>query len=154
MATFDRKRYILYFHQKKIPLVFKNEPRRIGSAARDRRGCTYQVGKRTLTDIATLSHTHLEEVDERTDIFQDSFGGKVLRFYTSVPTFDSFDREWDSCELEFLFFDGEKIHLVDCHRGYHIGSITVYEELLSAGEVLKPWLERVGFPTDDIQWTT
>jgi len=153
MKTFDRKSYLLEIQNKRITLTFKNEPRRIGSVASDRRGCVYQAGKRTLTDIATLTHTHLEEVDESTDIFLDAFGSKVLRLYTDVPTFDSFDREWDGCEFEFLFFDGEKIHLVDCHRGYHIGSIMVYEELLSAGLLLKPWFERLGFPTDGIQWT-
>lgn len=47
-----------------------------------------------------------------------------LVIYTSIPTFDSGNREWDSRILEFLIFDGQAVSLVVLRGGYHIAHLT------------------------------
>ena len=75
-----------------------------------------------------------------------------LVIYTSIPTFDSGDREWDSRILEFLIFDGQAINLVVLRGGYHIAHLTFYETLLSADCRLKAYFDKLGWPTKGINW--
>lgn len=75
-----------------------------------------------------------------------------LVIYTSIPTFDSGDREWDSRILEFLIFDGQAVSLVVLRGGYHIAHLTFYETLLSADCRLKTYFDKLGRPTKGFDW--
>ena len=75
-------------------------------------GYRYTFNGRTYRDVESLWLDPIEEICKDVQITTDAYGGKVLKTYTQIPTFDSGDREWDSKELEFLFFDGKDIHLV------------------------------------------
>lgn len=72
--------------------------------------------------------------------------------YTSIPTFDSGDREWDSRILEFLIFDGQTVSLVVLRGGHYIAHLTFYETLLSADCRLKTYFDKLGWPTKGINW--
>ena len=115
-------------------------------------GYTYSFNGRTYRDVASLRVAPLEEIFENVYLTADAYGEKVLRTYKQIPTFDSGDREWDSTELEYLFFDGKHIHLVVMRGGYRIAKLTFYEKLLTADVRMKPVFEKLGWPADGIQW--
>lgn len=116
-------------------------------------GCKYRLNNTIYTDEESFRKLELEKLTENVSINKDSYGRKALYVYTSVPTFDSGDREWDSAINEYLMFDGRDINLVKCRRGYRIASITIYGKLISASENTRPWLERLGFPQDGVTFT-
>jgi len=101
-------------------------------------GYTYRLGGRTYQDVGSLWKEPAEDIAKNVQLVTDIYGEKVLKTYTQIPTFDSGDREWDSKELEFLFFDGKNIHLVVMRGGYRIAKLTFYEKLLSADIRMKP----------------
>ena len=115
-------------------------------------GYTYSFNGRTYQDVASLRVAPLEEIFENVYLTADAYGEKVLRTYKQIPTFDSGDREWDSTELEYLFFDGKHIHLVVMRGGYRIAKLTFYEKLLTADARMKPIFEKLGWPMDGIEW--
>lgn len=115
-------------------------------------GYTYSFNGRTYQDVASLRVAPLEEIFENVYLTADAYGEKVLRTYKQIPTFDSGDREWDSTELEYLFFDGKHIHLVVMRGGYRIAKLTFYEKLLTADVRMKPIFEKLGWPMDGIEW--
>ena len=115
-------------------------------------GYTYSFNGRTYRDVASLRVAPLEEIFENVYLTADTYGEKVLRTYTQIPTFDSGDREWDSTELEYLFFDGKHIHLVVMRGGYRIAKLTFYEKLLTADVRMKPIFEKLDWPVNDIEW--
>jgi len=136
----------------KIKLTFRSTytKRKFGSGMD---GYTYSFHGRTYRDVASLRVAPLEEIFENVYLTADAYGEKVLRTYTQIPTFDSGDREWDSMELEYLFYDGKHIHLVVMRGGYRIAKLTFYEKLLTADTRMKPVFEKLGWPMDDIVWT-
>lgn len=115
-------------------------------------GYSYSFNGRTYRDVASLRVAPLEEIFKNVYLTADAYGEKVLRTYTEIPTFDSGDREWDSMELEYLFFDGKHIHLVVMRGGYRIAKLTFYEKLLRADVRMKPIFERLGWPMGCIEW--
>lgn len=115
-------------------------------------GYTYSFHGRTYRDVASLRVAPLEEVFKNVYLTADAYGEKVLRTYKQIPTFDSGDREWDSMELEYLFYDGKHIHLVVMRGGYRIAKLTFYEQLLTADVRMKPVFEKLGWPVDGIAW--
>lgn len=115
-------------------------------------GYTYCFNGRTYRDVESLWQEPIEEICRNVQITMDVYGGKVLKTDTQIPTFDSGDREWDSQELEFLFYDGRDIHLVVMRGGYRIAKLTFYEKLLSADGRMKPVFEKLGWPMDGITW--
>ena len=115
-------------------------------------GYTYSFNGRTYQDVASLRVAPLEEIFKNVYLTADAYGEKVLRTYKQIPTFDSGDREWDSTELEYLFFDGKHIHLVVMRGGYRIAKLTFYEKLLTADVRMKPIFEKLGWPMDGIEW--
>ena len=115
-------------------------------------GYTYSFNGRTYQDVASLRVAPLEEIYKNVYLTADAYEEKVLRTYKQIPTFDSGDREWDSMELEYLFFDGKHIHLVVMRGGYRIAKLTFYEKLLTADVRMKPLFERLGWPTGCIEW--
>ena len=116
-------------------------------------GYSYSFNGRTYQDVASLRVAPLEEIFENVYLTADAYGEKVLRTYKEIPTFDSGDRQWDSTELEYLFYDGKHIHLVVMRGGYRIAKLTFYEKLLAADTRMKPIFEKLGWPTDSISWT-
>ena len=137
--------------KEKILLKFRHQTRQTsGSKGLD--GYTYSYNGRTYRDTESLRVAPMEEISKDVFLTADAYGEKVLRTYTQIPTFDSGDREWDSMELEYLFFDGKHIHLVVMRGGYRIAKLTFYEQLLSADIGLKPLFENLGWPTDNIRW--
>ena len=146
-------------HKLVIPTVGQ-EPCRLGfrtsrqkrAGGTDLTGYAYTLNGRKYTDIRAFCEKTLEELPGDVDIRQDIYGERCLSVYTSVPTFDSSDREWDSRVLDFLVFDGKDIHLIVMRGGYKIASLTFYETLLSADIRLKPLFEKMGWPTEKLLW--
>ena len=136
----------------KITLEFRHQTRRADFGSKGLDGYTYSYNGRTYRDTESLRVAPMEEISKNVFLTADAYGEKVLRTYTQIPTFDSGDREWDSMELEYLFFDGKHIHLVVMRGGYRIAKLTFYEQLLSADMGLKPLFENLGWPTDNIRW--
>lgn len=116
-------------------------------------GYTYSFNGRTYQDVRPFTTKAMEKLSENVSIARDTFGNRVLRKYTQIPTFDSGDREWDSAEIEYLMFDGKDIHLIIMRGGYRIAHLTFYEKLLTADARMKPIFEKLGWPTKDIAWT-
>ena len=116
-------------------------------------GHKYRLNNVLYTDEESFRKTELEQLSEDVSINEDSYGRKVLYVHTSVPTFDSGDREWDSSINEYLMFDGSNVNLIKCRRGYRISSITIYVRLISASENTRSWLKRLGFPENDVIFT-
>lgn len=115
-------------------------------------GYTYRLGGRTYRDVESLWQDPAEDICKDVQIVTDVYGEKVLKTYTQIPTFDSGDREWDSKELEFLFFDGKNIHLVVMRGGYKIAKLTFYENLCSADSRMKPIFQKLGWKLPKITW--
>ena len=137
--------------KEKISLVFRSTHSETGSGG-GMEGYTYSFNGRTYRDTESLRVAPVEEISENVFLTADAYGEKVLRTYTSIPTFDSGDREWDSMELEYLFFDGKHIHLLVMRGGYRIAALTFYEKLLLAESRMKPVFEKLGWPVDGIIW--
>ena len=117
-------------------------------------GYKYRLNKLFYTDEESFRKIEIEKLTEDVSINKDPYGRKVLYVHTSVPTFDSGDREWDSAINEYLMFDGRDVDLVKCRRGYRIASITICSKLISASENTRPWLERLGFPQNGVTFTS
>lgn len=115
-------------------------------------GYTYSYNGRAYQDVASLWAEESESLSKNAFIGVDAYGGKVLKTYESIPTFDCADREWDSKEVKYLFFDGKNVHLVVMRGGYRIASLTFYENLQSADILLKPLFEKLGWPEMGIRW--
>ena len=115
-------------------------------------GYTYSFNGRTYRDVESLWLEPVEDLSKNVQITRDAYGGKVLKTLTRIPTFDSGDREWDSRELEFLFFDGKQIHLVVMRGGYRIARLTFYEHLLATDIRLRPIFEKLGWPAEGMVW--
>lgn len=115
-------------------------------------GYTYDFHGRKYQDVESLWTKTLEELSEDTFIGLDIYGNQVLQHFTSIPTFDSGDREWDSKKEEYLFFDGTDINMVILRGGYRIGKLIFYTRLLNADERLKPLFIKLGWPVDQIDW--
>ena len=146
------KQYTLSFPGPRHKLYFRTRREPMGRPHLDLNGCAYQLGKRSYTDIATFSKEKLEQLNDTVSIWLDEYNCKVLCLFIPLPAFDSDDRDWSSRMLEFLVYDGEKIDLVVCCRGYKIGSITIYEDLAAADEGMRSWLEMLEFPLKGIRW--
>lgn len=116
-------------------------------------GYTYSFNGRTYRDVDSLWEAPVEKLAEKVSIGTDKYGEKVLKTYESIPTFDSCDREWNSKQMRFLFFDGKEIHLVVMDGGYRIAQLTFYETLLSADAGMKLIFGKLGWPMDGIVWT-
>ena len=158
MLNFDLGKTVSYTmnvapdgEREKIKLEFRTSyiKREFGTGMK---GYTYSFNGRTYRDVASLRVAPLEKICEDVYLTADAYGEKVLRTYTDIPTFDSADREWDSMELEYLFFDGKHIQMVVLRGGYEIASLTFYENLLSADSRMKPVFEILGWPVDGIAW--
>lgn len=115
-------------------------------------GYTYSFNGRIYRDVASLRVAPLERIFENVYLTADAYGEKVLRTYKQIPTFDSGDREWDSMELEYLFYDGKHIHLAVMRGGYRIAKLTFYEKLLTADVRMKSIFEKLGWPMEGIEW--
>ena len=140
------------YGEKQIRLEFRSTERK-DSFARGLDGYQYCFNGRTYQDVESLWQEPVEDLCKNVQITRDIYGERVLKTYTQIPTFDSSDREWDSKELEFLFFDGKHIHLVVMRGGYRIARLTFYKQLLSADARMKPVFEKLGWPMDGIAWT-
>lgn len=138
--------------KEKISLVFRSTHTKT-SFGKGMDGYTYSFNGRTYRDVASLRVAPLEEIFKNVYLTADAYGEKVLRTYKEIPTFDSGDREWDSTELEYLFFDGKHIHLVVMRGGYRIAKLTFYEKLLTADTRIKSIFEKLDWPTNVIEWT-
>lgn len=115
-------------------------------------GCTYSYNGRSYRDVDSLLAEETEELAPNVFLGVDAYGEGVLVTRRWVPTFDDADREWDSQVRKYLFFDGANIHLAIMRGGYKIASLTFYETLLSADSRLKPLFEKLGWPTNTIDW--
>lgn len=138
--------------KEKISLAFRSTHTKT-SFGKGMDGYTYSFNGRTYRDVASLRVAPLEEIFKNVYLTADAYGEKVLRTYKEIPTFDSGDREWDSTELEYLFFDGKHIHLVVMRGGYRIAKLTFYEKLLTADTRIKSIFEKLDWPTNVIEWT-
>lgn len=115
-------------------------------------GYQYTLNGRTYTDVSSLYEKTVENITKNLYICEDTYGSRVLCQYLSIPTFDTADREWDSKSILHLMFDGKDIHLIVMRGGYKIANLTFYNKLLSADKEIKPYLEKLMFPVEDIVW--
>lgn len=116
-------------------------------------GFCYSYNGRTYCDVESFRKEHVETLSEDVKITRDTYGEKVLKKYTEIPTFDSGDREWDSDRIEILMFDGKNVNMVVMRGGYCIASLTFYTKLLTADAQMKPLFEKLGWPTDSVEWS-
>lgn len=123
-----------------------------GDPGEDLTGFAYARNGRIYTDVSSLWAGETERLSEDAALGRDVYGEGVLRTHFAVPTFDSSDRLWDSKVLEYLMFDGRDMNLVVMRGGIKIASLTFYDRLLSADAGLKPYFEKLGWPTDGISW--
>ncbi len=79
------------------------------------------------------------ELHELEETFGHSFAGlyvggtykKVLRLYSSVPTFDESDRDFDSYRVTVFIRDKfDKYYLAKYSGGYALAGLTIYGELI------------------------
>ena len=70
-------------------------------------------------------------------------GTRVFSIFVDIPTFDEFDREYDSYEKMTLFYTPEKncFTAVIIHGGYSISSITLYENVHAGNSMTKYFLK-------------
>ena len=115
-------------------------------------GYQYTLNGRTYTDVGSFHAGEEIALDKDILIRTDQFGSKVLRVYHEIPTFDFEDREWDSCSIEYLFFDGRDIHMVFMRGGYKIARLILYKKLVGADMELQPYLKKLQFPIDGLKW--
>lgn len=137
--------------EAKMLLGFQNRQKKRNSDGMD--GYIYSFNGRTYQDVRPFTTETVEKLSENVSITRDAFGDMVLRRFTQIPTFDSYDREWDGEEIEYLMFDGKDIHLIIMRGGYRIAHLTFYEKLLTADVRMKPIFEKLGWPTKNIAWT-
>lgn len=116
------------------------------------KGFCYSYNGRTYCDVESLRNESVEILSDDVQITRDIYGEKVLKKYTEIPTFDSGDREWDSEKIEFLMFDGKNVNMIIMRGGYSIASLTFYTKLLAADAQMKALFEKLGWPTDGIEW--
>ena len=133
-----------------VPLGFRKRYQKRNWDGMD--GYAYSFNGRAYTDVKAFTTPTIERLSSNISIAKDTHGEMVLRRYTEIPTFDSSDREWDSAEIEYLFYDGRDIHLVVMRGGYRIAQLTFYERLLTADASIKPIFEKLGWSTDSIAW--
>ena len=132
-------------------LSFK-ESYKIRKPFEDLKGYTYTLNGRKYTDVSSFCERVLEELPQDVDIREDIYGEKCLSTYTSIPTFDSSDREWNSRVMDFLVYDGKNVHLIIMSGGYKMASLTFYKKLLSADKAMQPIFKKLGWPMKQIQW--
>ena len=145
------EKYIYWRNGQRFELGFASV-RTHGPSLGDSTGCTYRLGSRECTDIASFRKEITEEITGSVRIRRDAFGCKVLEQASDVPTFDYHDCLWDGYRVELLVFDGQRICLIDSHSGYRMAPLRLYEGLMEAPVHLKPWLKKLGFPTRGIRW--
>ena len=136
--------------KEKIILSFPNLHRK-ENTSNGLDGLTYSANGRFYRDIESLWKEPIEDICKDVQITTDCYGEKVLKTYTQIPTFDSNDREWDSKELEFLFCDGNNIHLIVVRGGYRIAKMIFYENLRSADIRMKSIFNKLNWPVDNIE---
>lgn len=106
----------------------------------------YVLNGKKYTGVSCLNMKDAENITESISVNEDIYGSKVLCVYTSIPTFDSCDREWDSYMTEYLMFDGKDINLIVIRGGYKLASLSFYTKLTAADIGIKPYFEMLGFP--------
>ena len=107
------------------------------------RGSTYRVNGRVMEDLSFTKGT-VEEVFERDITLRSGTDGvRFLYFYEDIPTFDSYDREWDGNGDTVIYKDAEGINLIYCRSGYKISEIEIYIGLTDAEPDFSEWLNKL-----------
>lgn len=78
--------------------------------------------------------------------YEDVYGNPVLSFYKKIPTFDSADREYDSYQQLYFFYNKRNISALYCHGGYSLSSMTLYENIKPIGLILRLMLRITRIP--------
>ena len=124
-------------------LVFKRAyeiaPPRVGEGISD---LVFQVHDREFEDLSFLKGETLQEFSDGYEIRRHADGTKFLFSYSSVPTFDSGDREWDSISHIVVYADDAGINMIHCRHGYAIPRIKVYVGLMKTVPAFTTWLEK------------
>ena len=139
------------FREEAYGLAFQSSHKKCAHGS-DLTGYAYTLNGREYKDVRSFCKEKAEELSEGVYIRKDIYGEKCLSTYTSIPTFDESDRDWDSCVMKFLVFDGKDIHLIVMRGGYMIANLTFYEKLLSADAGLQPIFEKLGWPMEQVEW--
>ncbi len=129
----------------KILKFFYREKRKL------RRDCdkeTFCLGGRVL-DRSVLQRTYEYEITGYMHKYSDLNGNPVLLFPLTVPTFDFWDREWDSYR-HFLIIKHEG-HLTGLvfYGGYRLSSVELYPDLRCADKRTEKFMQAVGMPAED-----
>ena len=137
--------------QQEFPLTFQSAYRKNSKSVNLER-YLFSFHMRVYPNVNALWKKDIEALSENVFLGQDIYGKQVLKFYTSIPTFDSADREWDGKVLKFLLFDGRAINMVVLRGGYRIAHLTFYKTLLSADCRLKAYFDKLDWSTRRIDW--
>lgn len=107
--------------------------------------CTYRVLDRAFTDLSYLEGDTLRRFEgaEHCELRKRADGTRFLYFFHDIPTFDSSDRDWDSCCQTAVYRRGEEICMIDCRHGYQIPRILVYIGLTESTPAFDEWLKRL-----------
>ena len=145
--------YKLRIDKEEFNLIFKHTIQFNRKIGKDLDRETYRLnGRKYKSNLSFPRKNLIEEITDDVDIREDEYHHRVLHCYTSIPTFDSGDREWDSAIDEYLMFDGKDVNLVYCRGGYRIAKMEVYCKLISAPSGLRAYWEKLGFPAEGIHW--
>lgn len=104
----------------------------------------FRVHDREFKDLSFLAGETLQEYPDHYEIRKHQDGTKFVFSYSSIPTFDSGDREWDSICHIAVYADQEGINMIYCRHGYAVPRIKVYIGLMKSIPAFTEWLERLG----------
>ncbi len=89
----------------------------------------YYQKQMEIKDFNLNNYNYVSDFSDDQYIYQTKNGKKILMIYTKVPTFDEYDRMYDSYRKFFLIPDGNKITGFMISGGYNIVRIDQYEDL-------------------------
>lgn len=90
----------------------------------------------------------IEKLGDRIAVYEDKYGSRVLYCHSSIPTFDSADREWDSAFDEYIMYDGNAVNLITSREGYKIARLDIYKNLLSVEPKFESYFRQLEFPVN------
>ena len=108
----------------------------------------YRVHERKFRTLSfaygeTLETYEEDNYDGQYEIKQYPDGTKFLFVNEKIPTFDSYDLDWDGARYISVYRDNYGINLIHCRYGDKISSIDIYLELTRSVPALSKWFKYI-----------
>lgn len=81
--------------------------------------------------------------------YQDKNGNLVIQFYTSIPAFDSADREWNSYEKIYLIWYQKHLCGIIERGGYKLSKVSLYTNITYGDTLTEEFMEVMGMKLED-----